>query len=82
MIFLSVPSASHPTPGPGGLFIPRPDTRAERGAPAMLLEPIPASRFTRNGDELHRQALDWPVAVHKAPEAASESLATAIDGGI
>ena len=30
-------------------------------SPRPAAEPIPASRFTRNGDELHRQAPDWPV---------------------
>ena len=58
------------------------DTRMEllSRASILLLEPIPESRFTRIGGELYRLR-NRAVPCIRPREAASESLATAIDGG-
>ena len=48
--------------------------------PPPAAEPIPESRFTRTFHELHRLQ-NKAVPCIREGEAASESLATAIDGG-
>ena len=58
------------------------DTRMEllSRASILLLEPIPESRFTRTFHELYRLQKRAVPCIREG-EAASESLATAIDGG-
>ena len=63
-------------------FEPFPSGHKAKGttSPWPAAEPIPESRFTRIGGELYRLR-NRAVPCIRPREAASESLATAIDGG-